>query len=108
VTICTRHEHANLEAKLNFTADYTFKEQYELTEYCSNGTQEESKEQTGTERELDGRTEFPHMAFHAAKTLLHNGTHKTIFFLSPFTKTSTEQMSSADGIRAHAQHLTEI
>jgi len=55
---------------------------------------------------MDGQTEFPHMAFYAAKTLLHNGTHKTIF--SPCTKTSTEQMSSADGIRAHAQHFSEI
>jgi hypothetical protein len=104
VTICTRHKHANLEAELNLTADCTFKGQYELTEYRSKDTQRESEEQTETEREVDGRTEFPHMAYCAAKTkLLHNGTHKTIF--SPCTKASTGQMSSADGIRAHAQQF---
>jgi hypothetical protein len=46
------------------------------------------------------------MTLPTAKTLSLNGTHKTIF--SPRTKASTEQMSSADGIRAHAQHFRDL
>jgi hypothetical protein len=42
----------------NLTADYMFKEQYELTEYGSNGTQRESKEQRQRERWKDGQS-FP-------------------------------------------------
>jgi len=54
------------------------------TEYRSNGTQRESKEQTKTEREIDGRTEFPHMAFDAAKTLLHNRQGAQNNFFCPY------------------------
>jgi hypothetical protein len=36
--------------------------------------------QTARETETEGPTESPHMAFYAAKIMLHNGTHKTIFY----------------------------